>query len=185
MNMDKTDEQLIREICRRQDRAAADELVRRYYRPIYAFLYRKCGNESDAMDLTQDVFIAALRSLKMHRPELASFKTWLYHIAFNRFIDHTRRISFLPLPSEDPGLQAEYDLLRQIADRDLLDRIDSYVSQYDAAAQEIWFLHLHQDIPFREIAGLLHMKEESVKSKYYRLLKLVRKEFEYEYRERI
>lgn len=180
--MEKTDAQLIEEICRRKNRSSADVLVRRYYREIYAFLYKRCGNRNDAMDLTQDVFIAALRSLDTFRPKRASFRTWLYHIAFNRFIDHTRRITSIPLPAEEPEMHEDNDPVREFTERQLLEKIEEYVSRFEPAVQEIWFLHLYQEMTFRGIAELLHIKEENVKSKYYRLLKQIRKEFGNEYR---
>ena len=53
----------IRDIVRHGSKKAADALVRAYYDDIYTFVYRQTGNREDAMDLTQESFLAALRSL--------------------------------------------------------------------------------------------------------------------------
>ena len=58
-----SDEQLIKKIKRRSDREAAGELLQRYYRDIYAFIFRQVSHRETAMDLTQDTFIAVLRGL--------------------------------------------------------------------------------------------------------------------------
>lgn len=56
----QTDNQLIRRIKKKQDKKAADELIRRYYREIYAFTYRQTGERELALDLTQEIFITVL-----------------------------------------------------------------------------------------------------------------------------
>ena len=56
----QTDNQLIRRIKKKQDKKAADELIQRYYREIYAFTYRQTGERELALDLTQEIFITVL-----------------------------------------------------------------------------------------------------------------------------
>lgn len=70
---------------------AADTLVRTYYDEIYAFVYRQVGDREDAMDLTQESFIAALRSLHTYDAQKSGFRTWLYHIVTYKVIDMRRK----------------------------------------------------------------------------------------------
>src|SRR2546427_8331708 len=67
-----------------------EELVRRYQRPISAYVYRMVGNYEVALDLTQEVFIKVYKSLARYRPEF-KFSTWIYKIAHNAAVDHLRR----------------------------------------------------------------------------------------------
>src|SRR5918998_6043810 len=67
-----------------------EELVRRYQRPIAAYVYRMVGDYDAALDLTQEVFIRVYGSLERYRPEF-KFSTWIYKIAHNAAIDHLRR----------------------------------------------------------------------------------------------
>src|SRR4026207_8397 len=69
-----------------------EELVRRYQRPISAYVYRMVGNYESALDLTQEIFIKIYGSLSRYRPEF-KFSTWIYKIAHNAAIDHLRRNS--------------------------------------------------------------------------------------------
>ena len=71
----------IRDIQRRGSRQAADKLVRAYYDEIYRFAHRQLGHKEDALDLTQNVFLAVLRALPTFDGRKASFRTWLYRIA--------------------------------------------------------------------------------------------------------
>src|SRR6476620_7211165 len=67
-----------------------EELVRRYQRPISAYVYRMVGNYESALDLTQEIFIKVYSSLRRYREEF-KFSTWIYKIAHNAAIDHLRR----------------------------------------------------------------------------------------------
>src|SRR5688572_9136842 len=69
-----------------------EELVRRYQRPISAYVYRMVGDYETALDLTQEIFIKIYNSLSRYRPEF-KFSTWIYKIAHNAAIDHLRRSS--------------------------------------------------------------------------------------------
>src|ERR671933_284792 len=69
-----------------------EELVRRYQRPIAAYVYRMTGDYEAALDLTQDVFIKVYGSLTRYRSEY-KFSTWIYRIAHNAAIDHLRRFA--------------------------------------------------------------------------------------------
>src|SRR4029079_13434627 len=67
-----------------------EELVRRYQRPISAYVYRMVGNYEAALDLTQEIFIKVYSSLSRYRAEF-KFSTWIYKIAHNAAVDHLRR----------------------------------------------------------------------------------------------
>src|SRR5437764_14203817 len=72
--------------------AGFEELVRRYQRPIAAYVYRMVGDYDSALDLTQEVFIKVYNSLSRYRSEF-KFSTWIYKIAHNAAIDHIRRFA--------------------------------------------------------------------------------------------
>ena len=81
-------ELVVRALAGRED--GFEELVRRYQRPIVAYVYRMVGDYDAALDLAQEVFIKVYNSLGRYRPEF-KFSTWIYRIAHNAAIDHLRR----------------------------------------------------------------------------------------------
>ena len=85
----RPDSILVRE-ARGGDAGAYGELVRRYQDRVYTLIYGLIQNHDDALDLSQDVFVRAHRSLNQFREE-AVFYTWLYRIALNACIDFNRR----------------------------------------------------------------------------------------------
>src|ERR671926_1038721 len=81
-------ELVVRALAGRED--GFEELVRRYQRPIAAYVYRMVGDYDAALDLTQEVFIKVYNSLARYRSEYR-FSTWIYKIAHNAAIDLLRR----------------------------------------------------------------------------------------------
>ena len=65
--------------------------VRLHTRRVYSIAYRFTGNDTQAQDLTQDVFLRVFRSLKSFRAGEGSFQVWLARLTRNLLIDHYRR----------------------------------------------------------------------------------------------
>ena len=167
----------IRAVQRRGSREAADQLIRAHYDEIYRFVCRQTGSKEDAMDLTQSIFIAMLRALPGYRTERASFRTWLYRIAANKVIDARRRARPVPVPIEDTEIPAAEDFAARVHDRALLAQIEAYVSGLDPGEQAVFRLRIYGEKTFPEIAAALEEPEAAVKSRYYRLIGRLRKEF--------
>lgn len=86
------------------DRTAFDELVRRYRARIFALILHLTGNESDADDITQEVFFRAYQALAQFAGR-SEFFTWVYRIAVNRALNANRKRSRRSETSlEDPRL---------------------------------------------------------------------------------
>lgn len=168
---------LIRAVQRRGSRAAAEELVRAYYDEVYAFALRQCGCKEDALDLTQGILMAALRSLPRFDRRRASFRTWLYRIAAHKVIDARRRARADVAPLGDVDVPDGQDFAAQVCDRMLIERIEFYVCALDAESQAVYRLRLYAGCTFPEIAEALELSEPAVKARYYRLMARLRKEF--------
>lgn len=175
MAMDK-EEKLIRAILRRGSKSAAEELVRAYYDEIFAYIYRQIGNRDDALDLTQEIFIAALQCLAAYDAKKARFRTWLYRIALHKVIDARRRLRQTYELPEDREIEDGVDLERLVCDRLRLREVEAFVRGEDPLDQEIFRLRLYAESSFSDIAAAMGEKEEKLKARYYRLLGRIRKE---------
>ncbi len=88
------------------DPRAFDELVRRYRKRIFALALHLSGCESDADDITQDVFLRAYYTLDRFEGR-SEFFTWVYRLAVNRALDARRaraRRSESSIEQDDPRL---------------------------------------------------------------------------------
>lgn len=75
------------------DREAFTYLYDLHFDKIYRYIYVKVRSQSEAEDLTQDVFIKAYEGVKKYKWRDLPFTAWLFKIAHNRVIDHIRKIS--------------------------------------------------------------------------------------------
>src|ERR671918_1599424 len=93
-----TDHSLVAAVRRGDDRAF-ETLYLRYHRRIQAYVYGMVKDHQRAEDVTQEVFVSALRRMRATERPIA-FKPWVYEIAKNACIDayrrgrHTEEISF-------------------------------------------------------------------------------------------
>src|SRR5437588_1003539 len=69
--------------------SAYQELIDRYEQPIFNMVYRLLGNQTDACDVVQEVFLKVFRSVHSFRQQ-SSLRTWIYRIAVNEAHNHRR-----------------------------------------------------------------------------------------------
>jgi len=172
-----TDKRLIHYIIKKGSNQAADKLIRRYYDDLYFYLYRQVGNGNDALDLTQEVFIAALNGLGSYDDRKSSFRTWLFRIGTYKVIDARRKVKMTWLELKDEESVEEKDLGERLYQKELLGAINQYVGSFRPEIQEIFRLRVYGELSFPEIASLLAQKDERIKAQYYRLIKKIREEF--------
>ncbi|MCL2189579.1 MAG: RNA polymerase sigma factor [Defluviitaleaceae bacterium] len=125
-----------------------------------------------------------LKAITKYDPKQASFRTWLYRIATNKIIDHHRSRAVIQnkiLHLDDVEIPDESDFTKQMANSDLAFRIQAYVGTFEAETQRIFRLKIFGEYTFGEIAKMVDIPEATIKTKYYRMLKIIRKEFEDEY----
>lgn len=171
----------IKRIQKKQSKKDSERLIKKYYDEIYIYVYRQTGNKEDSLDLTQEIFISALRSIINYQPEKASFRTWLYRIATNRIIDERRKSRPEFLDIGDIEIPEEMDYFKQSEYRNLLSEIDAYVLGQGGDMERIFRLRLYKNLTYAKIGEMLGMAEPTVKSKFHRLCKKIRKEFGNEY----
>lgn len=175
---------LIRKVQRTGSREAADALIRKYYDEIYIYVCRQTSDKHTAMDLTQNTFISMLQTISGYDKKQGGFRTWLYRIATNKTIDYFRSRTAERkhvLDMDDIDIPDEAEFARQIEIKDLLLRLQGFVNSLEVDIQQIFRLKFFGGYTFTQIAALLSLPESTVKSKYYRLLKILRKEFKDEY----
>lgn len=75
--------------CQQGNKKAFDLLIRKYQRKVIGLVSRRIYDSSEALDVTQEVFVKAYRALPRFRGESA-FYTWLYRIAINTVTNHLK-----------------------------------------------------------------------------------------------
>lgn len=152
------------------DRAAFDELVRRYRRRVYGICFRYFRDASDAEDAAQDAFVALLRRAHTFQGT-SSFSTWMYRVAVNACNDLARKRSRRPQRS-DTDVSALGDELASaddlVAQRELGMVLEQALSALDPDTRVAIVLHDVQGVPYQDIAERLGVAVGTVKSRIHR-----------------
>lgn len=165
----QTDSEIIQQILQ-GDLEAYRDLIQRYQRMIFVFIYKMVNNHSDAEDLTQEVFVKAYEKLSSYRGD-SQFSTWLHTLARNRTIDFLRRrkyhdsdeqLAFIPSVSRDESPQ------ESLLNKEQRREIQQAFAQLSDSYQEVIVLRCTHEYPFDKIASLLGVAESTARVRYLR-----------------
>jgi len=155
-----TDDQLVIEF-RQGSRDAFRELFDRYREPVYGFFRRRLDNPARAEELAQECFLALLRNAKRYEPR-ATFRSYLYGIALNMLFAE-RRKSGREVANDgkmsDPPVNENQDATVWV--RQALERLETN-------DREILMLREYEQLSYAEIAGLLRLPVNTVRSRLFR-----------------
>ncbi len=168
---------LLVERCLAGDEGAWEDLVKTHTRRVYSICYRFIGKDSEAQDLTQDVFLRLFRTLKSFRAGEGSFTVWLSRMTRNLLIDNYRRTrqeritdsieEQLPMLEERSiGAGSRADGL--LAGREASELLQGALQRLSPELRETVILRDLEEMEYKEIAETLGVPEGTVKSRLNR-----------------
>jgi RNA polymerase sigma factor (sigma-70 family) len=157
-----TDEQLMLAFARGSTDAFA-ELFSRYKQPLFGFFRRRLADPTHAEELTQETFLAILRASSRYEPS-ALFRTYLYAIGFKILHAHRRKAAFRAMFHGDS--EAREPATRNTLDTDIWLR--DAVGKLDRTEREILLLREFEQLSYAEIAELLRLPINTVRSRLFR-----------------
>lgn len=167
---------------------AYEELIERYEQPVYGIVYRLLGNQSDACDVVQEVFLKVFRGVTAFR-EQSSLRTWIYRIAVNEahnhrrwFVRHAKRevsieddrpehansVEYAPDPGRSP-----FEQVLNSENRTLIERALTKINPVFSTAVVLRDI---QNLSYEEIAEILQVSLGTVKSRIVRGREALRRE---------
>jgi RNA polymerase sigma-70 factor (ECF subfamily) len=171
------------------DTAAFESIVSRYQHRVYRLACRLTGNDADAFDVAQDTFLQVYRHLASFRAE-SRFGTWLYRIATNAALMHTRSRSRHPFEPLDQFLPAfdergehvgtPAELIVAVTIDDQLDRQALAVKAREAVERlpetyrVPFVLRDLEEMPTAEVAEVLSIEPATVRQRVHRARLMLR-----------
>jgi RNA polymerase sigma-70 factor (ECF subfamily) len=162
------------------DRAAFDDLIRRYQRQAVAVSYRLLGNSHDALEVTQDAFLKSFGSLAtLQKPE--AFGGWLMRIVSNLSLNYRRsRKTRSQLPLDDllgPADSAQIDTtgggsdwmaqsgdpVRKLESEEMGRRLQHALLQLPEKQRQAIVMFTIEEMPQKQVAEALNCSVEAVK----------------------
>jgi RNA polymerase sigma-70 factor (ECF subfamily) len=170
------DDRALVQRAQRGNRAASEELARRFRQPAYLLALQLLGNPDDALDVAQDSMLSFFTTLDRFN-DTRPVKPWLLTIVRNRARDLMRRRrvrKVVPLDSTggqqddsaDPEADARQNQLRRA--------VWSTLARLPEAQREILILRDYQDLSYSEIAKVLSIPIGTVMSRLHRARKSMR-----------
>ncbi|WP_233713596.1 RNA polymerase sigma factor [Lederbergia citri] len=180
--MMKQEQRWIKKIKKNGSQEAANELISKYYREMYAFVYKQTIDSDLSLDLTQEIFISILKSIGQFDDKKASFRTWLYKIASNRLVDYFRSKNYqywkLTESLEGHDFEGPEDMTVSFEYKEDVEKITRIINRLETSSQQIVRLKLFGEYTLQEIAEMVQAPLSTVKTRYYAAIKLIKKEMQ-------
>jgi RNA polymerase sigma-70 factor (ECF subfamily) len=172
-----TDSELVRR-AKAGDADAFGTLVERNESKIYGLCLKMLGNQEDAEDCLQEVFIKAYKALPDFRQE-ARFSTWLYRIAYNESLMRIRKKKLDTVPLDRPVELAEGDVSRDLEDwttdpradvmnNELSDVLVRHVNELEPDNRIVFLMRDVHGMSTSDTAEALGLSVPAVKSRLHR-----------------
>lgn len=158
------------------DAASFELIYARHERALYRFLLHQVGNNIGlAEDLAHDVWVKVIKSSERYTPS-AQFRTFLFHIAHNRLIDHFRakgeRLESLDAEDEDGQTLLENMVdgdycqpCDHVAHQQAAQRLRQCIEALPARQREVFLLKEESELSLTEVSELIGVSFETVKSR--------------------
>jgi RNA polymerase sigma factor (sigma-70 family) len=171
---------------RRGDDRAFEALYARYHRRIHAYIVGMVKDHGRAEDVTQEVFLSALRRMRETERPIA-FKPWIYEIAKNACIDQfrrSRRAEEVPLQADEGFAPGDYLVGSDptpdvaVAAKQDLDHLCGAFGGLSDAHYEILVLRELEGLSYREIGDRMGMSRPAVESTLFRARRRLTEEYD-------
>lgn len=181
MENEQATEQQLLAAAQTGDRRALEQLLEKYQRHVYRFGMKMCGDPEDAQEILQDTLLQVARSLKDFRGA-SSVTTWLYTIARSFCIKRRRRSKFAPEREESLEAVAEAHAVpdagrgpdEQVAGKQVERVLDRAIRSLEPMYREVLVLRDVEGLAAPEVAEVLGISVEAVKSRLHRARVAVR-----------
>ena len=170
---------------------AFEVLLSRHRKPVYNFILRFVGDKETAEDLLQETFMRVIKGADAYKRQ-AKFTTWLYTIARNLCVDQTRRRKHrrhasLDAPmdtSEESGSLMDVIASNEMAsdrksvNKELFATMQRAIAGLSEEQREVFLMREFLDMPFKQIADVVGVPENTVKSRMRYALEKLRLELD-------
>jgi RNA polymerase sigma-70 factor (ECF subfamily) len=148
-----------------RDQEAFAQLYEEHFDRIYRYLALRIGNEMEAEDMTQQVFLNALQSISSFRWQGVPFSAWLYRIAHNQVVDHLRKKKKHASVPLDESLATADESPHSAAERKMdIEQLLQATKRLTEAQREVISLRFTSELSIAEVAKVMGKNQGAVKA---------------------
>ena len=171
-------EQSLVQRAQQGDREAFAQLYESHFDKIYRYVILRIGNQMEAEDMTQQVFLKALRSIRSFKWKGIPFSAWLFRIAHNLVVDYLRRKGkqvTIPLDKSEVACGSNPQLAAE--NRADIEQLISATKNLTRAQGEVISLRFAGELPVAEVAKIMGKSEGAVKALQHSAIVALRRAF--------
>ena len=159
------------------DQMALTQLYEENFDRIYRYVVLKIGDMTEAEDITQQVFLNALKSISSFKWKKGTpFSAWLYRIAHNQIVDYFRKKSKRATVPLDESLASGNDDPRLSLERDMdIEQLVAATRGLTKAQQEVISLRFTGELPIAQVAKIMGKSEGAIKALQHSAIVALRK----------
>ena len=159
-----TEESLVRR-AQKNDPEAFAQLYEENFNKIYRYLALRVGNEMEAEDMTQQVFLKALQSISSFRWKGVPFSAWLFRIAHNQAVDHLRKKGKrVSVPLDDSLASADAGPHATTERKIDVERLREATKRLTEAQREVISLRFTSELSIAQVAKIMGKSQGAVKA---------------------
>lgn len=161
-------------MCQAGNELGYTGLYHKYAKGIYNSVHRIVSHTAEAEDILQETFLSVFGEIE-RLGGLASFEAWAKRIAINKAVSHLRKkkIQFADLDDMDIGAEEEYDLHENEIFENRIEDVRNCIEQLPQGYKTITCLYLFEEIPQEDIALMLGISHNTVRTQYHRAKKKI------------
>lgn len=173
----QNEESLVRQAQQRDEQAFA-QLYEEYFDKIYRYVTLRIGDRMEAEDITQQVFLNAIKAISSFKWRGIPFSAWLFRIAHNQVVDYLRRkAKRVTTPLKESVVASDYDP-QLIAEQRLdFERLLTATRKLTPAQQEVISLRFTGELSVAQVAKIMGKSEGAVKALQHSAIVTLRKVF--------
>ena len=170
------DEQSLVHRAQQGDKEAFAQLYESHFDKIYRYVVLRVGNKTEAEDVTQQVFLNALRSISSFRWKGIPFSGWLFRIAHNLVVDYMRKEKkHATTPLDESMVSVDRSPQLMAEDRLDVEQLISATKRLTAAQSEVISLRFAGELSVAEVAKVMGKSEGAVKALQHSAIVALRK----------
>ena len=148
----------------RSNEAKLTSLYEGYYGKIAHYGYVRIGNKTEAEDITGEVFLRALDSLKSYKERGIPMQAWLFRIAHNLVVDHLRKMTKRKtVPIDTVQVKTDADPVTVVETNIELTRVTKAMEQLTREQREVLRLRFFGELTSKETGSILKKSDSAVR----------------------
>ncbi|GAB5466850.1 MAG: hypothetical protein Kapaf2KO_22860 [Candidatus Kapaibacteriales bacterium] len=154
-----------------EQQEAFAEIYTRYSQTVYLYCLKMLGNDAEADDVYQDVFVKFVTHIRENHKEMDNIVSYLVGMARNFCINliRSKQVQY-KYKAEEPDYQKPFNY----ENKQLLELVERELEELDTESKEIFVMRIYQGMSYQEIGKICGVSESGAKNKFWRAKEKIR-----------